>query len=109
MFKNIEYSQIINLKDSINYKEGQISSKTITNSKDTNITLFSVAKNEEISDHTSTKDALLIVLDGKLKVIINKIEYLLKTDDSILMPANIVHSLHALEDFKILLILNETN
>lgn len=106
MIKNIEYDKIINLKDQVTYQDGQVVSKTIVKSKLANITLFSFAKDEGLSAHTSTGDALVIVLDGQVKITIDKTEHILNEGDSILMPANILHALYAIEKFKMLLIIS---
>lgn len=106
MIKNIDYAKITKLKDEVTYQKGQVVSKTITKSKNANITLFAFDKDEGLSTHTSTGDALVVILDGKALITIDGVEHELSKDDSILMPANINHALYAKEPFKMLLIIS---
>lgn len=46
MIKNIDYAKITKLKDEVTYQKGQVVSKTITKSKNANITLFAFDKDE---------------------------------------------------------------
>lgn len=101
--KNIVKSEIINLSKEISNEKGQIASKTLAQNDAVSITIFSFSKGEEISTHESNGDALVSILEGKAKIIIDNKEYLLSKDDSIIMPANHPHSLYAEEDFKMIL------
>lgn len=103
MLKNIEKSLVVNLKDQVGYLPGQVSSKTLSQNNNVSITLFSFDKNEEISTHESKGDAMVTILDGKARIVISDKEYYLEEGESIVMPANQPHSLHAIEQFKMIL------
>ena len=102
--KNIPKSEIIRLKDEIEYIDGQIASNTLVQNGYVSMTLFSFEKDEEISTHEAGGDAFVTCLDGVGKITIDGIEYELKEGDSIVMPARHPHAVMGKERFKILLI-----
>lgn len=102
--KNIKKAETVFLKDEIEYHDGQIVSKTLEQNGHVSMTLFSFEKGEEISAHTAGGDALVTVLDGTGKFVINGIDHILTTGESIVMPANVPHSVYGQERFKMLLI-----
>ena len=65
---------------------------------------FAFDKGEEISSHASRGDAFVTVLEGKGKFCIDGIPYVLNKGESIVMPANIPHSVFGEEQFKMLLV-----
>ena len=102
--KNIPKSEIIRLKDEIEYIDGQIASKTIVQNGYVSMTLFSFEKGEEISTHEAGGDAFVTCLDGVGEITIDGIDYELKEGDSIVMPARHPHAVMGKERFKMLLI-----
>lgn len=78
-------------------------SKQVTKSKGGNITLFSFDKEQGLSKHTTAYDAIVQILDGEAEIIIDGEIFHLTKGNSIIMPANIPHSLKATERFKMLL------
>ncbi|MFV0481837.1 MAG: cupin domain-containing protein [Campylobacteraceae bacterium] len=101
--KNIEKEKVLKLTEAVEYKDGQIVSKTLSQNKNVNLTLFAFDKDEEISTHTSKGDAFVQVLDGVALVTINEKSYELKSGESIVMPSNIPHAVYAKEKMKFLL------
>ncbi len=98
-----EKSKIFGFSDSIEYSEGGIVSKTVLKKQNGNISLFSFAKGEALSEHTAPYDAMIQVVDGRGEVIIGGKSFLLETGQTIIMPANITHSVNAVEKFKMVL------
>jgi len=78
-------------------------SKQVTKSKAGNITLFSFDKGEGLSEHTTPFDAVVQLLDGEAEITIGGEVFNLVKGNSIIMPANVPHSLMATERFKMLL------
>lgn len=101
--KSFPKAEKFTLSDKVNYAEGSVVSKIIIRNDKGNITLFAFDKGEFLSEHTAPFDAIVHVLDGKGEVIINGQSFELFTGESIIMPANIAHSVHATEKFKMLL------
>ena len=103
MYKNINKSEILELKDQVPYQEGQVVSRTLVQNDSVSVTLFAFEKNEEISTHASGGDAMVTVMEGTGKITIEGIEYIMETGKSIIMPAGKPHAVYAPERFKMLL------
>lgn len=98
-----EKGQRLNLPQLIDYSEGGIISKQLLKSIGGNITLFSFDKGQGLSEHTAPFDAMVQLLDGEAEITIGGVPHLLKTGETIIMPANRPHALLAKERFKMLL------
>ena len=104
MYRNIEKSTVMMLKDQIHYQDGQIVSKTLAQNKAVSLTLFAFSKGEEISTHESGGDALVLCLDGEGRITVDGVEHILHEGESILMPARHPHAVFGQERFKMLLV-----
>ena len=102
--KNIDFSKPLEMKGLVDYREGQVVSRTLSQNKAVSMTLFAFDKGEEISSHASTGDALVYVLDGQGEITIGEDIYIVSQGETIVMPANIPHALLAKEQFKMLLV-----
>ena len=87
----------------IDYATGSIISKIILKKVTGNVTLFSFDKGQELSEHTAPFDALVQVIEGFAKIIINGESIVLTSGQSVIMPANIPHAVAAVEKFKMIL------
>lgn len=65
MYKNIEKTKVLTLKDQVEYQKGQVVSKTLVQNELVSMTIFSFDKGEEISSHAAGGDAMVTVLEGK--------------------------------------------
>ena len=88
------------MADLVQATDGQVVSKTFAQNKYVSITVFAFTKGEEISTHESDGDALVTVLEGTGKFIVDGKEYILNAGESVVMPARKPHSVHAIESFK---------
>lgn len=102
--KNIEFSTPLAMETLVMYQEGQVVSRTLAQNKHMNMTLFAFDKNEEISSHASSGDAMVYILDGESEVTIGEDLFTVKAGETIVMPAGIPHALLAKERFKMMLI-----
>lgn len=103
IIKNIETKKILNFKNEVDYLKNQITSKTIVQDSQKSITLFSFDENQEIATHKTSGDAIVQVLEGLAKIIIGDETFEVSESQSIIMPANIPHSLYAIQKFKMIL------
>jgi len=103
LIKNIEFSKTINLKDLITYQEGQVISRTISQTPTVSISLFSLDKGEGISSHITPGDAMVQVLDGEVEITIGDGIFTVKEGETIIMPSNVPHGLEARVRFQMLL------
>jgi len=98
-----EKAKVFSFNDSVEYASGGILSKTVLKKETGNISLFSFAKGEALSEHTAPFDAMIQVVDGKGEVIIGGKSFILESGQSIIMPAGIPHAVKAVERFKMVL------
>ena len=101
--KNINKSEVLELKNQVTYQDGQVISKTLVQNSAVSITIFAFDKDEEISTHESGGDAMVTVLEGVGKFTIDGVEYIVKKGETIVMPARHPHAVYGEEKFKILL------
>ena len=102
---NTEHSKILKLKEIVNYQDGTIVSKTLINKGKGTVTLFAFDKEQALSEHTAPFDALLQVLDGEVEILISGKKHHLSSGEIIIMPANVLHAVKAVEKFKMMLIM----
>ncbi len=106
MYKNIDKKKILELKEMVEYQQGQVVSKTLVQNELVSVTIFSFDKGEEISTHASSGDAMVTVLEGKGKFTISGEEYYLEAGQTIVMPKDEPHSVYGEEKFKMLLVVS---
>ncbi|MCB4944154.1 cupin domain-containing protein [Streptococcus mutans] len=100
----IQHSQVLDLKTEVPIEEEQMLSKTLVQRKDLGITIFSLDKDQEIGRHSSPGDAMVNVLSGLAEITIDDDVFEVAAGQTIVMPANIPHSLYAKEAFQMLLV-----
>lgn len=88
---------------SITYNNNAVVSKHILKKGNGNVSLFAFDKGEGLSEHSTPFDAVVYIVDGKADIIINGKSNILQANETIIMPANIPHALHAVEKFKMVL------
>ncbi len=101
--QNFDHSNIFRFDASVEYATNSVVSKTLVKKDIGTITLFSFDKGQALSEHSAPYDALIQVMEGSAEIFINKQKHVLKTGESIIMPANIPHAVNAAERFKMLL------
>lgn len=103
IMKNIEKAQALKLVDLVNYQEGQVVSKTLVQNANVSLTLFAFDKGEEISTHSSHGDAMVYVMDGLVEATVGEQKFNLTKGETIVMPAEVPHSIYAPEQMKFML------
>lgn len=106
MYKNIDKKQVLELKNLVDYQAGQVVSKTLVQNELVSVTVFSFDKDEEISTHASSGDAMVTVLEGKGKFTISGKTFILSAGQTIVMPKNEPHSVFGEEKFKMILVVS---
>ena len=118
--KNVPVKTKLSLADEVEYRDGQVVSKTLQQNTAVSITLFAFDEGEEISTHAAGGDALVVcldgqgritiggdalvtVLDGKGRFTIDGEPFFLSAGESIVMPRNVPHAVYGEERFKMLL------
>jgi len=95
--------EIFELEDLIDYQKGAVVSRTLVDKEDVTLTVFAFDEDQTLSEHTAPHDALLQVIDGTAKIIIDKNEYTLEEGETIVMPAEVPHAVEAESRFKMFL------
>lgn len=106
MYKNIAKQEKLLLKDQIDYRPGQVVSKTLVQNDTVSMTLFSFDKGEEISTHAAGGDAMVTVLDGVGRFTVGGEVFLLHEGESLIMPKDVPHAVFGQEQFKMQLIVS---
>lgn len=101
--KNIDFRKVLELESLVDYEDGRVVSRTLSQGKSLSLTLFAFDKGEEISSHSSGGDAMVYVMDGETEITIGEETFKVKKGETIVMPAGIPHALLASEKFKMLL------
>ena len=87
------------------YQPGSVVSRTLIDRKIGTITLFSFDAGQGLSEHTAPYDAFVQIVDGVAEVTIDGQPQNVAAGQFIIMPANIPHSLKAVERFKMMLVM----
>jgi len=90
----------------IEYPKSGILSKVLVKSESKDVTLFCMSKGSELSEHTSTKEGFVHVLEGNGNFILKGKKILMKKGILIHMKKNAKHSLKATKNLTFLLILS---
>ena len=94
--KNIDHEKVLKIADQVNADADQ--------NDFVSVTLFAFSKGEDISTHDSIGDAMVTVIEGCGKFIVDDKEYIVNQGESLVMPAKKPHSVHAVEAFKMMLV-----
>lgn len=94
------------LQEHIEYPQAGVLSKVLLQSKICQYTLFCLAADTEISEHTSTRNAVVQGLEGKGILTLEGKDIALEPGVFIVMPANAPHALRAIENLAFLLSLS---
>lgn len=106
MYKNIEKTKVLLLKEQVEYQTGQVVSKTLVQNNSVSMTIFSFDKGEEISTHAAGGDAMVTILEGKGKFTIGGEVFILSEGETIIMPKGIPHAVFGEGQFKMLLVVS---
>lgn len=97
-----EYGQ---LADLVAYQKGSVVSRTLLKTDYGNLTIFAFDIGEGLSEHSTPHEALVWLIEGQARVIIDEEEFVLNSGDFIRLPTAIPHSLQALEKMKMGLVI----
>jgi len=90
---------------SIDYSKGNTVSRVILKNDKLQITLFAVAEGESFEEHTTSKEAIVHILEGTGDFYIKDKWYVFQMGDYFYMPAGLIHAITAKAKFKFLLYL----
>src|SRR5208337_4915014 len=83
----------------VSYQPGSVVSRTIISDRAGTVTLFAFDEGEGLSEHTSTYDALLHLLEGEAEVTVSGKLSRLEQGEAIILPAGKPHMVRASKRF----------
>ncbi len=96
-----------NLQDLIEYPSSGIFSKVLLKDKNSQYSLFCLAAGTEIDEHTSTRNAVITVIEGTGNLNLEGEDIALAPGVFVFMAANAPHAVQAQENLAFLLALSE--
>lgn len=106
MYKNIDKKTKLELKNLVDYQDGQVVSKTLVQNDYVSMTIFSFDKGEEISTHAAGGDAMVTVLEGTGRFTVGGDVFILNAGETLIMPKDIPHAVYGEEKFKMQLVVS---
>jgi quercetin dioxygenase-like cupin family protein len=101
----IEQEKIISLGQETQFAPNGIVSRTLLRAPNGRVVLFGFAEGQELTEHTSTQQALIQVLSGECEFFLNGQPRAMKAGDLLFMPPNLPHAVKATKQFSMLLTL----
>ncbi|MBI0114310.1 MULTISPECIES: cupin domain-containing protein [unclassified Gilliamella] len=98
-------AQELNLASLIKQTEQGIASRVLAKTSGGNLTLFAFDKGQGLSEHSAPFDAIVMVIEGQLNLIIDGKPVKAEPRTIVKMPANIPHAVEAPIPAKMLLIM----
>lgn len=101
--RNIDQDNVVRLTDLVTTSEGQVVSRTLTQNGHVGLTLFAFAAGTSISAHESRGDAMVTVLEGTGELVVGEKTHTVQAGETLVMPANVAHSVAGVTDMKMIL------
>ncbi len=97
--------KIISLPQETQFVPNGIVSRTLLQTAHGRVVLFGFAEGQELSEHTSTQQALIQILSGECEFSLAGKPHRLRAGDLLYMPPNLPHAVKATRAFSMLLTL----
>lgn len=98
-------AEVTDVRGLVSVQPGAVVSRTVISRDTGTVTLFAFDEDQRLSEHTASFDALAFVLEGQAEITIDGTPFELSAGEAILMPAHHPHAVHAISEFKMLLIM----
>lgn len=98
----VEKSKMLIIVEIIEYLSHSVVSKTIIHKITGNISVVAIDKGEGLSEKISPFDSFVQIIDGNAEIVIDGKSNLLKTGESIIIPAHRSNTIKANERFKMI-------
>jgi quercetin dioxygenase-like cupin family protein len=93
----------VNAAGLVEYQAGGIVSRQIVKKTTGNVTLFAFDQGQEMTEHTSSFDALVHVLEGVAEIVVAGSAHEVREGQYLLLPAHVPHAVKATGRFKMAL------
>src|ERR1041385_4461312 len=98
---------VLSLPTETQFAANGIVSRTLLRTKRSRVVLFGFAEGQELTEHTSTQNAVIQILSGECEFSLAGRPRPLKSGDLLFMPANLRHAVRATRAFSMLLTLSK--
>jgi quercetin dioxygenase-like cupin family protein len=99
--------KVVSLADETKFAPNGIVSRTLLRTNTTRVVLFGFAEGQELTEHTSTQQAVIQILTGECELSLVGQPRLLESGDLLYMPPNLRHAVKATRPFSMLLTLTK--
>src|SRR5690348_3276097 len=90
---------ILTLTNETRFAPNGIVSRTLLRTENLRVVLFGFAESQELTEHTSTQNALIQILSGECEFTLAGQPRAMKAGDLLFMPANLPHAVRATTQF----------
>ena len=98
---------ILDLAAETRFVTAGIASRTVLSTGSMRVLLFGFTEGQQLTEHTSTQNALIQILSGECEFTLAGKVHGLKSGDLLFMPAGLVHAVRATQQFSMLLTLSK--
>jgi quercetin dioxygenase-like cupin family protein len=95
--------RILSLAAETQFAPNGIVSRTLLRTSQWRVILFGFAEGQELTEHTSTQNALIQILSGECEFSLAGKPHALQSGDLLFMPAAMPHAVRATKQFSMLL------
>jgi quercetin dioxygenase-like cupin family protein len=99
--------KILSLAEEVQFAPNGIVSRTLLRTPNSRVVLFGFAEGQELTEHTSTQQAVIQVLSGECDFSLAGKPHALKAGDLLYMPPHLPHAVRATKQFSMLLTLSK--
>src|ERR1017187_6147378 len=100
-------AKVISLAEETKFAPNGIVSRTLLRTETTRVVLFGFAEGQELTEHTSTQQAVIQILSGECEFSLGGKPHAAKAGDLIYLPPNLPHAVKATQQFSMLLTLSK--
>ncbi|MCX2741405.1 cupin domain-containing protein [Pontibacter anaerobius] len=98
------FQEFTELGNQLTYSHTGFQSKVLLEREKLKAILFAFEQGQQLKEHKTTQDVLLLILEGECTFDIHQSQRHLKAGEVYRIPANVPHALQALTDFKMVLL-----
>ena len=99
--------KVVSLAEETKFAPNGIVSRTLLRTETTRVVLFGFTEGQELTEHTSTQQAIIQILSGTCEFSLGGQPRSLKSGDLLYMPPNLRHAVKATSPFSMLLTLTK--
>jgi quercetin dioxygenase-like cupin family protein len=104
---NAETATVVSLEKETSFAPNGIVSRTLLQTPNSRVVLFGFSEGQELTEHTSTRQATVQILSGECDFDLAGEPHHLKAGDYLYMPPNLPHAVRATSELSMLLTLTK--